>query len=338
MPRAPLVLILIFCLTAPVLPAHAASVEPAAELGDTFRRMWERFRGRTAPAPEAATDAAALGRLVSWNVQTLGKSASKAKKDALRLGLAQTLGGSGPELLAAQEVANERGARTLARQLPDEGRGWTISFEDTSDAMNNAVFAGPGVTVNCSGNLDIEGVRHPPHMAHVTAGAIDFTVLSVHLSYAKGDAAASSAELRLIMAWVRANASRPGADPDVVVAGDFNLPTAQGKTFSVRAGDRSWEPLEDGVGPGFTALVDEPTSRRGRQAAANNYDHFLVSDDFLDEEFVSAGAADALQLASAEREAGGRASDHFPIILTFRASGADAAGRPLSLDGESLCR
>lgn len=335
MRRVLLALLLCACAAGGV---RAAAPEPSADLSDTFRDLWDRFRGRRPPATLPAGDGAVLGRLVSWNVQTLGKKASKAKKDALRLGLGHALTGAGAAILAAQEVANDKGAETLSRQLPGGGRGWTMSFEDTSASMNNAIFAGPGVNIDCSGNLELEGVRHPPHMAHLTVGNADFTLLSVHLSYAKGDASASAAELRIIMDWVRAQAARPGADPDFVVAGDFNLPTGKGKEFSVRAADSSWSPIEESLGPGFTALVDEPTSRRGREAAANNYDHFLVSDDFLDEEFVVAGAVSTAEVALAEREAGARASDHFPIALTFRKSGAGPDGKAVALDGASVCR
>ncbi|MEQ1920812.1 MAG: endonuclease/exonuclease/phosphatase family protein, partial [Elusimicrobiota bacterium] len=320
--RALSILLVAVSLSAQAQFVGAAPVEPSADLSDTFRNLWERFRGRKPPTQIPAGDGANIGRLVSWNVQTLGKKASKAKRDALRLGLGRALAGAGSAILAAQEVANDKGAETLSRQLPNEGRGWTMSFEDTSDSMNNAIYTGPGVRLDCSGNLNLEGVRHPPHMAHVTVGDADFTVLSVHLSYNKGDAASSADELKIIMAWVRAEAAKPGADPDFIIAGDFNLPTGRGKELSARSADRSWEPIEEALGAGFTALVDEPTSRRGREESANNYDHFLVSDDFLNEELIAAGAVDEREVVMAERSAGTRASDHFPIALTFRKSGA----------------
>lgn len=338
MPRALAVLLVAVLLSAPARYAGAAPVEQSSDLTDTFRHLLDRFRGRKPPSQIPAGDGENIGRLVSWNVQTLGKKASKAKKDALRLGLGRALTGAGTMILAAQEIANDKGAETLSRQLPGEGRGWTMSFEDTSDAMNNAIFTGLGVRVDCSGNLNIEGVLHPPHMAHLTVGDADFTLLSVHLTYAKGDASASASELKLIMAWVREQAAKPGADPDFVIAGDFNLPTGRGKELSVRSADRSWEPIEEALGSGFTALVDEPTSRRGREESANNYDHFLVSDDFLDEELVAAGAVDEAEVVMAERSAGTRASDHFPIALTFRKSGAGPSGSPIALDGPSTCR
>ncbi len=310
----------------------------SADLTDGFKSLWERFRGRKPPVPAPAPGTGNLGRLVSWNVQTLGKKASRAKKAALRLGLERALAGAGSMIVAAQEVANDAGAATLARQLPGEGRGWTTAFTDTSDAMNNAIYAGPGVRVDCSGDPDIAGVRHPPHMAHLTVGDADFTLLSVHLSYAKGDASASADELKLIMAWVRAQAAKPGADPDFVIAGDFNLATGKGKTASKRSGDAAWATIEGSLGPGFTALVDEPTSRHGSHGGANNYDHFLVSDDFLNEELVVAGAVSSVEVERAEGAAGGRASDHYPIALTFRRSGLGVDGKAVALDGTSICR
>ena len=338
MPRALAVLLIAVSLSAHAQFVGAAPVGPAADLSETFRNLWDRLRGHKPPSQIPAGDGANVGRIVSWNVQTLGKKASRAKKDALRLGLGRALAGAGTAILAAQEIANDKGAETLSRQLPDEGRGWTMSFADTPDAMNNAIFTGPGVRLDCSGNLDIPGVRHPPHMAHITAGSVDFTLLSVHLSYAKGDASASADELKLIMAWVRAQAARPGADPDFIIAGDFNLPTGKGKELSTRSGDRSWEPIEEALGPGFTALVDEPTSRHGRREAANNYDHFLVSDHFLNEGLIVAGAVNEAEVVMAEKETGTRASDHFPIALTFLKSGAGADGRTIALDGPSTCR
>jgi exonuclease III len=335
--RAFAVVLLAFSLTARAQYVGAASPEAAADLSDTFRDLWNRFRGR--PAPQApAGDDAALGRLVSWNVQTLGKKASQAKQDALRLGLGRALRGAGTTVFAAQEIANDAGAEILARALPDGGRGWETSFEDTPDAQDNGLYFSRGVQVDCAATLSIEGVEHSPRMAHVKIGDADFTVLSVHLSYAKGDATASNAELALILGWIREKMAKPGADQDFVIAGDFNLPTRRGKALSARSGDRSWDPLEDTIGDGFEALVDEPTSRRGREAAANNYDHFIVSRHFADSLLVVAGAVDEAEVALAERETGVRASDHFPIAMTFRKAGAGRDGKPIATDGPSVCR
>lgn len=319
------------------------STVPATDISGTVRDWWERLRGNPAapteqiqPAPAHSTGETA--RVVSWNLQALGRKLPPKRKESLRLAVSRLLAGRTPTVLAAQEVANDAGSSTLLGMLPGEGRGWTASFKDTSSAMNNAVYAGPGTTVNCGGNVLIDGVQHPPHMAHVTIGKADFTLVSVHLTYAGGRAAASVAELQTILAWVREQAARPGADPDFVIAGDFNLPTRAGKTASARASIRAWTPLEDALGDGFTALVDEPTSRSGRENSANNYDHFLVSTDFAQEELLDAGILDTAVVHAAEAQGGARTSDHYPIALGLRVAGAGRDGRPIALDGAAICR
>lgn len=315
---------------------RAVSTLPTADLGGTLRDWWDRVRGRAPIAPPAP--AGTTARVVSWNLQALGKRLPQKRKEALSLAVSRVLAGGAPTVLAAQEVANKAGSKTLTRMLPGEGRSWTVSFEDTSAAMNNAVYAGPGVQVECGGNLELDGVRHPPHMAHVSIGAVDFTLVSVHLTYAGGDASASVAELEIILAWARAQAARPGVDPDFVIAGDFNLPTRAGKALSARADSRPWTPLEDSIGDDFIPLIDEPTSRSGRGGMANNYDHFLVTSDFAAEELQDAGLLDVAAVRQAEQEGGARTSDHFPIAMGLRIAGNGRDGRPLALDGAAICR
>ncbi len=335
--RASLALLALLCAAPSFADDADRPVQPlqTVDLGDTLRDWWGRLRGRPAPAPAAAGETA---RVVSWNVQALGKSLPQKRKEALRLAVSRLLAGQTPTVFAAQEVANEAGSRALTRMLPGEGKGWTVSFQNTPAPMNNAVYAGPGAVVACGGNVELEGVVHPPHMAHVSIGAADFTLLSVHLTYAKGDASASMAELEKILAWAREQAARPGVDPDFVIAGDFNLPTRKGKPGSARANSEAWTPLDDALGADFIPLVDEPTSRSGRGGAANNYDHFLVSADFATEELLDAGILDVAAVHAAEAEGGARTSDHYPIALGLRVAGAGRDGRPIALDGAAICR
>lgn len=329
-------LLLLLC-AAPASSQEPAPFEslPTADLRGTLREWWERLQGRPAPAPAPA---GATARVVSWNLQRFGRRVAQKRRQSMRLALSRLLSGAPATVLAVQELSNDKGAALLLGMLPGGGRGWTQSFEDDSSPLNNGVFAGPGARVDCGGNVALEGVSHPPHMAHVTVGDADFTLLSVHLTYAGGDAAASHAELQRVLAWAREQAARPGADPDFVIAGDFNLPTGAGKLLSARAGSAAWTPLDDALGEDYVALVDEPTSRSGRSGDANNYDHFIVSTDFAAEELLDAGVLDKALLHAAEAEGGARSSDHYPIALGLRVSGPGRDGRPIAPDGAAICR
>ena len=95
-------------------PARAQDGVP-----DLYRDLWSRLKSlRSAPPPPGE-----LGRIVSWNVQTLGRKASKTKKDALRYGLGRAFIGAGPAVLAAQEVANDKGAATRPTSSGRPGAG-----------------------------------------------------------------------------------------------------------------------------------------------------------------------------------------------------------------------
>ncbi|MBI3563859.1 MAG: hypothetical protein HY079_01525 [Elusimicrobia bacterium] len=300
--------------------AQGAGAAASEDLGGALRRLIDRLRGAVRPAPPA--DASGTARLVSWNIQTFGRRASPKRRRAIAGALAAILGGDRrPTVLAAEEIANADSSELLETMLP---RGWTASFQDTEDAMDNGVYAGPGAAVDCAFTLD--GFAHPPRVAHLTVGDADFTLVVVHLAYEKGDASVSDAELLRLQEWVEAEAAKPGADPDFVIAGDFNLPTRSGKAASARASAASWTPLEDVLDGRLAALVDEPTSRgRGREAV-NNYDHFLVSRSFRQQLLLEAGRLDERLVLDAEESAGARASDHFPIALTFRTKGAVRQG------------
>jgi exonuclease III len=327
---------LVLLLFTPALRAQNTSTTPIVfeDAGNALRRIWDRIRGQPR-APQSPPDDVA--HIVSWNLQAFGARVPAKRRAAVGAALSRALGGwRGPVLFAAQEIANEKGERAVAAMLP--GSGWTESFEDTSDAMDNALFAGAGVRIDCSYNL-LEGFVHPPRVAHVSVADADFTLISVHLTYDKGDAQSSDGELEHLLQWIKTEAARPGADPDFIVAGDFNLATRAGKLDSSRAHDQSWTPLEDMLGgSSMTALVDEPTSRSGRNKTANNYDHFLVSARFLKREFMEAQRLDEAVVLEAEKQAGTRASDHFPVVLALKTRGVGRDGAPIARDGASNCR
>jgi hypothetical protein len=89
----------------------------------------------------------------------------------------------------------------------------------------------------------------------------------------------------------------------------------------------------------FVVLVDEPTSRDKKGAAANNYDHFVLSSDLHAQEYVedSAERYPAELLLDVEAKRGATISDHFPIRARFRSGGTGADGRPVKRDGKPIC-
>ena len=79
----------------------------------------------------------------------------------------------------------------------------------------------------------------------------------------------------------------------------------------------------------FAVTVHEPTSRNSTGAAVNNYDHFILSADCL-EEFITARRIDTTIVhdhSDELRNNGTRklTSDHFPIVAFFKTSGAGVA-------------
>lgn len=333
-------------------PAAAAGDEPSrvAGLAETLSDWWQRGASRFRRAEQQP--AGDVFQIVSWNVQGASESRGEAAAAVLQeaAGLLSDM-----RVLAAQEVANARAAERLRGALP---RGdWSLSFSDTSNAQDNALLI-RGAQLFCQGPLFAGRTAHPIWAARVRMGDFDFTLVTLHLAYRKGDASAAADELRLVLDWAAKRLAEPGRDPDLVIAGDFNLPTNKGKLASKRGGQASWTPIEELISEHpqlrpengllgrqpkaseLIALVDEPSTRsRGSEATANNYDHFLISGDVFDEEYVhaSARAMPAEKVSAAERRAGRRASDHVPIAASFRMRGLGNDGRPIALDGESSC-
>lgn len=239
--------------------------------------------------------------LVSWNVQAFGRV--KAERLALCEQAYAAVVSTDVWVLAVQEIANEKGSALFMSRLP-EGP-WAPSFEDTPDPMDNALYFRGAASAPRRGFLfadpetgrpDRSKLLHPARWAHVRAGDFDFTLVSVHLTYARGDARRTKVELRALLEWAAAYLAEPANDPDVVIAGDFNL---------------SAEELEELAAPlKLRVLVTEPTTK-GRRS----YDHFLVSEDVA-EELVAAGRSPAEVPP---------VSDHFPIVARFRSKGPGVA-------------
>jgi endonuclease/exonuclease/phosphatase family metal-dependent hydrolase len=159
----------------------------------------------------------------------------------------------------------------------------------------------------------------------------DFTLITVHLTFADGRTSESARELRSVLDYLDWYFRQPDHDPDVIVCGDFNMPSKlSGQTASGIVLDNIFD--SDGrFSAGerrFVVTVHEPTSRRAASAGggpANNYDHCVLSIDTL-EEFVQARRVATNVLTDDPDDPEVRlTSDHFPIIAFFRTRGPGIA-------------
>ncbi len=300
-PSASLIAVLIVYLAAPLL--HA---------------------GRRVPAPSFA--------ILSWNLQTFG-NVSEARQAACRQAYGAVIH---PDVyvMTYQEVANVTGINIFQKLLPPIKPGWEVSFEDTVDSQDNgilfrvgrATMTSDGFLFAESGAPDTSLALHPFRVAHLKVGAFDFTLVSLHLTFHAGNAMESKRELWSVLDWLETYLKNPKNDPDVIVAGDFNLPSEAGKKRSVKAGKTGWPTInsiirEHGgfVGPtALTVVIDEPTSRSNKRPA-NNYDHFILTPG-AKRAFIRAERVPIANVDGADRGRKVQVSDHYPVEAWFRSN------------------
>lgn len=344
------------------LCAQAYAEEPLSQDFSTLsssvkkdgQELAEKVSKRASPRP--------VVRILSWNIQTFGASVSPEREAAYGEILGQMLSTSrSARIMALQEIANATGAAKVSGLLPGGTDRWRGSFTNTNDGMDNGFFAANDVGMDCERPLfaeegedgrwrgDREKMVHPPRAAHIRVGDLDFTLITVHLTFKGGDTRESGRELWNLMNWLAQYLSKDGADPDVVIAGDFNIPTKKGASGGLT--------LEDFIGkhptfgsPEATAggrlapwalvpFVDQATSRNRQGKPVNNYDHFLLTGDLYNEEYSigSAGVVPHDYMHAIEAQHGVLVSDHYPISAGFYTSGTGNDGRPIAPDGDSAC-
>ncbi len=295
-------------------------------------------------APATTADTAQSFSIVSWNVQTFG-SLSEKRKEMFQQALPQVIGAD-VAVCSFQEVANEDGAKTLEELLG--ATTWDLSFKNSTDSQDNGVAYNINratlledgfvfATVpdpNKPAQPDSALAKHPIRRAYMKVGDFDFTIFSVHLAWEQGNPASSAAELTHFLDWLRDDYfNDPANDPDVIITGDFNLPTTAGKPLSQRSGEPEWVPLEDVIQQHGTfaqgnnqlfVLINNPSSRDA-SGPKNNYDHFIISRDVKDEEFIKAELVDTELIDNIDGTSEELISDHYPIRAVFRSKGSGVA-------------
>jgi len=270
--------------------------------------------------------------IISWNVQNIGEISAARRQVASEAYHAVIT--TDVALVAVQEIINPKGLSVLLNLFPGATAQWGVSFEDTPSSHDNGLFYRTAVaTITAQGFLYADVVSkkpnrskvlHPARWAHVRVDNFDFTIISLHLTYKQGDTRESKRELLNILAWLEQYFKDPNNDPDVILAGDFNLPSSKGKALSKRKKEASFMTLDSIIqehgkflaGPRkLSVLIDEPTSR-SRKGAGNNYDHFILTQSAL-ERLIS---ADRVPMEIVDKVDAGkdvRVSDHYPIVATF---------------------
>lgn len=303
-----------------------------------------------APMPEIPNDRVALPQdwlgLISWNTQVGGTSTDPgAPRPPMVQAALSTLFGGTYQILAAQEVPNTDSANLLTSLLPHGTAEWQASFFDSTDTMDNGFWFQHSVTLrdafllNASDNIqsglivtDPTRAVHPPQVAQFAVDDFDFTLITLHLTFADGDTEQSARELRSILDYLDWYFSQPDHDPDVIVCGDFNMPSLlsqqQGRdgltVDSVLQQDSRFQVGERR----FAVTVHGPTSRSSAAEGGvpvSNYDHCVISADTL-KAFIQARRVDATILTDNPQDPEVRlTSDHFPIVAFFKTRGTGIA-------------
>lgn len=244
-----------------------------------------------APSDDLSAFPAGLLTLVSWNIQVGGTSpsASALRPPQVEMALAAMFGGTF-QLLAAQEISSQAHSVKLRDLLPGPVSAWTASFTDTTSTMDNGFWLTSGVTVRADaailhtgatdpvGRYLIEPLRakHPPRISHFTVGDFDFTLITLHLTFESGATAESAREFRVVLDYLDAYFNTTGHDPDVIITGDFNVPSQlSGQSGITIDGLLDSDPRFQAGDRRLVVTVHERTSRNSSGQPANNYDHFI---------------------------------------------------------------
>ena len=313
------------------------------------QRFYElKYNAFVSPLPEVPTDESPVPAdwlaMACWNVQVGGvsTSAGAARPPLVGAALHKMFGGT-YQLLAAQEVSGTGNADVLRGLLPGGNAAWQYSFFDTTDTQDNGVWRrlpvliGDPMPLFVTGQTDSAGriitdpgrAVHPPFAAHIAAGDFDFTLITLHLTFADGDTQESVRELRVLLDYLDSYFQQPIHDPDVIICGDFNTPSLlsgqTGKDGVTVDPIFDQDPRFQTGERRFVVTVHEPTSRSSAATGgmpANNYDHFVFSADVM-EELIQARRVSTNILTDHPEDPEERlTSDHFPIVAFFKTRGA----------------
>jgi endonuclease/exonuclease/phosphatase family metal-dependent hydrolase len=240
-------------------------------------------------------------RLMTWNVR--GYPEDTAAERAL---FSSVLSTYAPDVLCIQEIANADRVNTFKSM--EMGYG-SVAFTDSSDGMDNAVFARNGTLL--ADLLDPPGFQHPAQLAYFNAyggsAALAGYVLNVHLSYE--DNARRAQERATLVSWAK---PRIDAGDNVIIAGDFNTKGGSGDTiYSLAQALRM-------------TVVEPALGSSGTTCAGSAYDWILVSPSL-----TTAWCITVQVIVPTNTTLACDVSDHRPVLATFKPkTGGTCPGEP----------
>lgn len=294
-------------------PALSVPQPHATPQPETSDLPVQPFAPGTVPGLLEPQDTAEQLVLMTWNLENFPQSPQTA--DAV----VQLLDEEVPDVVALQEITDVDAFDALLASLPayegvlndDEGAYQRVGVLYRADRVQldemETLFAS-----------DWYAFPRPPLRVGLTwtgesGTQFDFSLLSVHLKAMVDDesAARRRTACERLEQWVREESQRPGADPDIMIAGDWN--------------DELTDPEEDNV---FTAFLERPEQYRfltNTAAEHGDYsyipfkkliDHVMVTTDSLGE--YGDGSTEVLRPDQADPSYRYDVSDHRPVVSRFR--------------------
>ncbi len=193
-----------------------------------------------------------------------------------------------PDIICVQEIADQD---RVDKFLATETHFTSAAFLDSSDGQDNAIFVADWVEIEDM--PDPNGFLYPAQAAYVSYRGFDAVIVTIHLAWT--NIAIRDQEKVLLENVVLGMLQK---DPDVIIAGDFNIT------------EQEIQELADSIG--MEVMVPPGQDGVGTTHAGNRYDHFLISPDLESEEAIAC----EIQTFPGE-EIAEEVSDHLPVLAVF---------------------
>lgn len=241
-------------------------------------------------------------KISSWNLNNFGKKASVSPEySGRRMAMKSVLDELAPDILAVQEMLSGKGAFVF-QDMAGENFSYRCSkFSGTQHQGNCVYWNNKRFRIKDVIYPDLD-TQHPPLAVYLEdkITGFDFFIISVHLKFGKSVHDRVD-ELCRILEFTRDEIIQ--RDPDVIIAGDFNLPLELINEY-----------IQEDV---FTAYIGGFTSRKRDGSGASNYDHFIVSGTITEKNLSEQKPqiASDMVLSVENKFDDVRISDHFPVFF-----------------------